>query len=119
MCVGNSMEPTLKDRDMLLVECISIKYGNFKKGDVIICKCPVNPDRYICKRVIGLAGDKVDGGIVVPVGHVWLQGDNTNNSLDSRLFGPVPLGLLRGRVFFKILPPNDIGLIATKNLALD
>ena len=33
-------------------------------------------------------------------GHVWLEGDNKNNSSDSRNYGQVPYGLLRGRVFF-------------------
>lgn len=35
----------------------------------------------------------------VPEGHVWLQGDNTLNSSDSRAYGPVPYALLRGRAF--------------------
>lgn len=38
----------------------------------------------------------------IPVGHVWLLGDNPDNSNDSRYYGPVPLGMLQGRVFAKI-----------------
>jgi inner membrane protease subunit 1 len=38
----------------------------------------------------------------VPKGHVWLLGDNIDNSLDSRTYGPVPLGLILGRVCYKV-----------------
>ncbi|EQB79178.1 hypothetical protein CB1_056579052 [Camelus ferus] len=38
---------------------------------------------------------------LVPTGHVWLEGDNLQNSTDSRYYGPVPYGLIRGRIFFK------------------
>jgi hypothetical protein len=37
----------------------------------------------------------------IPPGQVWLLGDNQQNSLDSRSYGPVPLGLVVGRAFFK------------------
>lgn len=40
--------------------------------------------------------------IVVPPGHVWVGGDNLANSTDSRDYGPVPLGLVRGRVIAKV-----------------
>lgn len=40
--------------------------------------------------------------VQVPKGHVWLQGDNFNNSTDSRHYGPVPYAMVRGRVFVKV-----------------
>ena len=49
--------------------------------------------------------------IRVPKGHVWIQGDNLQNSTDSRYYGPVPYSLLRGRVFYKIWPPSEFGPI--------
>jgi signal peptidase I len=49
--------------------------------------------------------------VQVPAGHVWLQGDNTCNSTDSREYGPVPYALLRGRVTLKVWPLSQFGLI--------
>ncbi|MCO5585311.1 hypothetical protein L7F22_039244 [Adiantum nelumboides] len=40
--------------------------------------------------------------IVIPPGHVWLTGDNMANSTDSRDYGPVPLGMIRGRVIARV-----------------
>lgn len=45
--------------------------------------------------------------IVVPRGHCWLEGDNAGNSLDSRQYGPVPLGLLRSRAIGRVWPPSS------------
>ncbi|MPC63969.1 Mitochondrial inner membrane protease subunit 1 [Portunus trituberculatus] len=48
-------------------------------------------------------------GFLVPKGHVWLEGDNHSNSTDSRNFGSVPAGLIRGRAVFRIWPLSDLG----------
>jgi hypothetical protein len=42
---------------------------------------------------------------------VWLQGDNTRNSNDSRHYGPLPVAMLRGRVCYRIWPPREVGPI--------
>ena len=80
-------------------------------GDVVISQNPNRPGT-ICKRILGLPGDHVvvlngSGGTniqIVPDYHVWLEGDNANNSLDSRQSGPIPLALLRGRAVARIWP---------------
>ncbi|KAF2818425.1 LexA/Signal peptidase [Ophiobolus disseminans] len=38
------------------------------------------------------------GKVVVPYGHVWVEGDNSRFTLDSRDYGPMSKGLLMGRV---------------------
>ena len=38
--------------------------------------------------------------IRVPEGHVWLEGDNLAWSRDSRVFGAVPMALIRGKALW-------------------
>jgi len=41
---------------------------------------------------------------VVPPGHVFVMGDNRENSLDSRSFGPVPVSSIEGKAVFRVFP---------------
>lgn len=47
----------------------------------------------------------------VPVGYVWVMGDNRENSADSRYFGPVPMENLIGVAFFRYWPLDRIGIL--------
>ncbi|KAH7072275.1 peptidase S24/S26A/S26B/S26C [Paraphoma chrysanthemicola] len=44
-----------------------------------------------------LAGREEFGKVVVPYGHVWVEGDNARNSLDSREMGPISKGLIESK----------------------
>ncbi|XP_067902708.1 mitochondrial inner membrane protease subunit 1 isoform X2 [Heterodontus francisci] len=59
MCSGPSMEPTIKSYDIIISEKLSRQFYRIEKGDVVIAKNPNDPKMNICKRVIGLEGDKV------------------------------------------------------------
>ncbi|XP_018326370.1 mitochondrial inner membrane protease subunit 1 [Agrilus planipennis] len=108
ICSGPSMEPTLHTNDVLLTEHFTPRLRDIKRGDILIVKCPTECEQLICKRVTALPGDKVQVGyqssVVIPMGHMWLEGDNYFNSLDSRSYGPVPQGLVRGRALMKVWP---------------
>lgn len=118
-----SMEPTLYENDLVLVNKIVYKFSEPKRGDVIVFHFPPEPDiePYI-KRVIGLPGDVVkvadsqvyingspiqesyiqarplyDGEWEVPQGALFVLGDNRNRSSDSHQWGMVPLENVIGR----------------------
>lgn len=48
---------------------------------------------------------------VVPDGHIWVEGDNSLNSADSRNYGPVPSSLVIGKVWMRVWPPRGNSLI--------
>nr|AGD98728.1 inner mitochondrial membrane peptidase-like protein [Callorhinchus milii] len=59
MCSGPSMEPTIRTYDVIICEKLSRQFYRIDKGDIIIAKNPNDPKMSICKRLIGLEGDKV------------------------------------------------------------
>lgn len=56
---GNSMYPTLRSGEYLIVnETVKITQ-DYRRGDVVILHYPNDPSRYFVKRVIGLPGETV------------------------------------------------------------
>ena len=107
--------------------------SGLQHGDVIVLHHP-SEDATLCKRIIGMPGDTIvrtDGGsgdnyrgrhtttnnnnvtmssnhfLVVPPGHLWIEGDNCHNSRDSRSYGSVPASLVIGKVICRLWPLRD------------
>lgn len=55
---GDSMDPTLKDGERVVVNLFGYKFGDIKKGNVIVFHATKDSD-YV-KRVIGTSGDNVE-----------------------------------------------------------
>lgn len=58
--LGNSMYPTLHERDRLFAVKIPLYFSGPHRGDVIVLEAPDNVNKDYIKRVIGLEGDKVE-----------------------------------------------------------
>jgi len=59
---GQSMEPSFEDGDYLIVDELSYRFSEIKRGDVLVFKYPNNPSQRYIKRVIGLPGELVEIG---------------------------------------------------------
>uniref|UniRef100_A0A0D9W281 Mitochondrial inner membrane protease subunit 2 n=1 Tax=Leersia perrieri TaxID=77586 RepID=A0A0D9W281_9ORYZ len=120
---GSSMLPTLechpaKDRALVSRLCLDTRFG-FSRGDVVLFRSPTDHRELMVKRLLALPGDWIQVPSAkeirqVPEGHCWVEGDNADVSWDSRCYGPIPLGLMQGRVTHIVWPLNRIGRVERK-----
>jgi len=146
-----SMERTMLVGDFMLInkfiyaqpvlpaEKLFLPSRPVERNDFVVFKSQDEPNKNIVKRVIAVAGDKIEirakqvyvndtplqenykvhidpqvhaeesrfsqegyrrdnfGPAVVPDGHVYVMGDNRDNSLDSRFWGFLPISRIKGR----------------------
>nr|AHW98600.1 ossigP3 [Oryza punctata] len=119
---GSSMLPTLEPQlgDRMLVNRLYLDTGHgLSRGDVVVFRSPTEHRSLLVKRLIALPGDWIQVPAAqeirqIPEGHCWVEGDNPEISLDSRSYGPIPLGLMQGRVSHIVWPPNRIGRVERK-----
>ena len=57
---GDSMFPTFKDGQYIIVDQLSYNLGTPHRGDVAIFKFPQDTSKFFIKRVIGLPGETVE-----------------------------------------------------------
>lgn len=135
---SGSMEPTLTEGDMIAANKIVYRFSEPKRGDIIVFKYPLNPDRDFVKRLIGLPGEKLlikdstlyindkviaepylpkglsyqdYGPVTVPKDKYFMMGDNRNNSLDSRSWREMPKENIVGKAALIYWPIKRIGIL--------
>jgi signal peptidase I len=134
---SQSMVPTLKVQDRVLVNKFIYRFSEPERGDIVVFQSVEGGGEDLIKRVMGVPGDEiaVRGGKLlvngephsepyvnkkfpdrstfaptrVPKGHYFMMGDNRANSRDSRFFGPVPKKNIEGEAFLRFWPPDRIG----------
>lgn len=57
---GASMHPTFETGQYLIVDQISYRFENPKRGDVIILRYPLEPKKFFIKRIIGLPSETIN-----------------------------------------------------------
>ncbi|MBX3117631.1 MAG: signal peptidase I [Fimbriimonadaceae bacterium] len=116
---GPSMEITYTSGDKLLACRAYWLIGAIGRKDIVVVRTGDNA--YIIKRVKGLPGDRIDllnapkdwpiskGDFIVPEGKLYILGDNTTMSEDSRAFGPVDSSDVLGKIV--TLDPNVMPIV--------
>ena len=68
--LGNSMSPTLHERDRLFAIKLPLYFSGPERGDVVVLQAPDDHSKDYIKRVIGIEGDRVE----IIDGKVYLNG---------------------------------------------
>ena len=129
---GESMMPTLHDKDIMILDKISPRISGYKRFDIVVVKIP---GETLIKRIVGLPCEKIeykDGklyindevvkdkynndntedffSITLDKNQYFVLGDNRSNSVDSRIVGPINKNKILGRAKLTLFPFNRIGI---------
>ncbi len=56
---GASMEPNFYDHEYLIIDEISYRFNQPKRGDIVVFRYPKDPKQFFIKRIIGLPGERI------------------------------------------------------------
>lgn len=88
-------------------ETVEIRTGDIYVNDALITQANIKNRYYYYGGKYGLEDQK----IIVPDGHVYVLGDNSASSSDSRVWGFVPEENIIGKAAFIYWPPKRVGLL--------
>lgn len=134
-----SMEPTLMVKTRLIVNRLAYVFGDpIEYDDIVIFPAPDDKKTLYIKRVVGVAGDKIEikdgityrndeiieepyvvkqtgsyGPYYVPDDCIFVMGDNRDNSWDARFWDEkyVKIKDVKGKAMFTIWPLNELKLL--------
>ncbi|MBP3766299.1 MAG: signal peptidase I [Bacilli bacterium] len=136
--VGPSMNPTLKEGDVIIVNKLLYRFKDIKRNDIVVLS---QDEKHMIKRVVGLPGDNIEyidnylyvngkkykepfikdvitedfslkdlGYDKIPKDMYLVLGDNRENSRDSRNYGLINKKQIIGKTFIRIWPLKKIKL---------
>jgi len=132
--IGHSMNPTLEDGNLLLVNQLTGKFVGYERFEVIAVH---NNKEFLIKRIIGLSGEKIQyldnqlyideviikdyknilgktsdfGPFLIEENKYFVMGDNREDSNDSRSFGVIDKSQIIGKPFLIIWPFNRLSFV--------
>lgn len=131
---GDSMDNTLKDGHIVLINKLSYVFGDVKRFDIVVLNNETDSDKII-KRVIGLPNEKIEykeGKLFINDSEIKLEikfedtedfvfetkeneyfvlGDNRDVSKDSRVLGNFNKEDIVGKVGIRFYPVDKFGSI--------
>jgi signal peptidase I len=136
--VGPSMQNTLLEDDVVVLNKLVYRFRDLKRGEIVVIK---HEDKYLIKRVIGLPGETIefknnklyinneayietytssdsqdwslsDIGVDGSIGEgcYLVVGDNRSNSMDGRNFGLITKDEVIGKVMLRVYPLSSFGI---------
>ncbi|PPR99425.1 hypothetical protein GOBAR_AA21243 [Gossypium barbadense] len=112
---GEAMAPTIGEQAIFL-------------GDVIVLKDPDNSENYLVRRLAATEGyemvsnDEKDEPFVLEKDQCWVLADNDKlkpkEAKDSRLFGPVSMTDIVGRVIYSLRTAVDHGPVLNSHYSM-
>lgn len=141
--VGESMEPTLQNQDLLISTRFDYRLHSPQRGDIVILKDPYDNSQDFIKRVIAVPGDRLEirhgvvyingqrqnetylpktepwtwnadmASTVIPPGQYFVMGDNRNHSTDSRVFNTIATDQIVARAWIRIWPFDHFGPVSS------
>jgi signal peptidase I len=134
---GQSMCPSLEPDDRLVVDKFGLQWRTIDRFDVVVFERSEQPGVDYVKRVVGLPGETVElcagelyvdgepavqhfpyrrgwstcGPVELGEDEYFVLGDNRPRSRDSRSFGAVRRGKIKGVVRFRVYPFGRMGTL--------
>ncbi|GLT42302.1 hypothetical protein SLA2020_163090 [Shorea laevis] len=127
---GEEMAPTLGPRGgtFLVRKIPDADTSHVFVGDVVVLKDPENRDNHLVRRLAAVEGyemvstDEKDEPFTLDEDQCWVLADNEKlkpkEAKDSRLFGPVPMTNIIGRVIYCLRTAVDHGPVLNSHYSM-